>query len=468
MPLQRKASTASASSDPANFGWAHAGAPCPRGRRGFEVRLAWHGPLFFTFLALAALMGCDRVPRASAPLAHDVYVWQRHWSPPVVEAVSSHGPHFQRLVCLAAEISWVDRSPQVARAEIDFEALRRLPRRAGLALRIGPFPGPFTTNDDVALFLASIARGLLDDARRQGLEPAELQIDFDCAEAKLDGYRAWVQTLRAAVSPTPTILTALPAWLNERDFAPLVRSADGFVLQVHSLEPPRDANRPFRLCDPVLARRAVEQASRAGVPFRVALPTYGYLAAFAPNGNFLGLSAEGPVPAWPPATRLIEVRSDPAELAHLVAGWNGSRPSLCTGVIWYRLPVAGDRLNLPWPTLASVMAGRLPRVRLVARATETRPGLVEIQLINDGDATQANPAAVRMRSPRAATALCDGVGGFQAERPDPETILFTSSTCRLPPGARVTIGWVRTDTTADRSRAAGAGAPPPFQLELLP
>jgi len=65
------------------------------------------------------------------------------------------------------------------------------------------------------------------------------------------------------------------------------------VLQVHSLERPKDINTRFELCDSKAARRAVDLAGKVGVPFRVALPTYGYLIAFDSEGKYLGLSGRG-------------------------------------------------------------------------------------------------------------------------------------------------------------------------------
>jgi hypothetical protein len=393
-------------------------------------------------LALVAPGGCERPPRASVPLAHEAYVWQRQWSTNVGQAIARHGPAFRRIVVLAAEVAWRDSVPRLTRIELDHAALRSAPCPVALALRIGPFPGPFRSDDSVTRLLGTVATDLIQDARRHGLEPAEFQLDFDCVERQLEGYRIWVEHVRRSVDPTPLVLTALPAWLDQRAFASLVRAADGFVLQVHSLARPRHPDEPFQLCDPRLARTAVERAAKVGVPFRVALPTYGYLLAFQTNGLFLGASAEGPVPAWPPGARLRELRADPAGLAPLVAGWTVDRPASLAGVIWYRLPVEGDRLNWRWPTLAAVMAGLVPTPRLIAYQTRPQPGLVEIALENAGDADRTGPAAVRLEAVEGRVVASDGIAGFRRDRLD-GGILFTNPSCRLPAGQRITIGWVR-------------------------
>jgi hypothetical protein len=285
---------------------------------------------------------------------------------------------------LNAEVTWKNRQPQVVRMPLDYSILTKTPCPIGLALRIGAYPGPFSTNDTTSEFLAGLAGSLIAEARTNGLVPRELQIDFDCADSKLEGYRAWVEVLQQKVAPLPVSITALPSWLQQATFKQLAASAGGYVLQVHSLQRPRGPDVPFTLCDPAAARRAVERAAQCGIPFRVALPTYGYLTAFDADGRFLGLSAEGPGKTWPAGVQVREVHANPLELARLLQFWNTNRPATMQGVIWYRLPVSGDTLNWRWPTLGTIVAGRSPAERFRVESRRVEPGLVEISLVNDG------------------------------------------------------------------------------------
>lgn len=297
-----------------------------------------------------------RAPHVSGPLRQEVYVWQRAWTQPVRDAVIQRATNFAHLVALRAEISWTtNRQPQLARANVDYATLSKLRQPIGLALRIGPYAGPFT-NDNIATYITDTAARIVTEARTNGVTAGELQIDFDCAEAKLDGYRVWVEAIQRRVAPTPVTITALPSWLNARAFKRLAAIATNYVLQVHSVERPRNISAPFTLCDPVLADRAVESAGRLGVPFRVALPTYGYTLAFATDGKFLGLSAEGPRPNWPTNAQLREVTSDAVALGSLVRQWTASHPVAMQGVIWYRLPVVTDKRNWNWETFQQVIA----------------------------------------------------------------------------------------------------------------
>ena len=385
------------------------------------------------------------VPRASGALPNDAYIWQRSWTEPLNESIHTHGSNFAELVVLAAEVSWKNHSPQVARVPLQVAAFQQSSPRLGLALRIGSYPGPFREDDAQARFLAELAAGVVAEAVTNHLALAELQIDFDCAESKLDGYATWLRAIRQAVDPVPVTITALPSWLKRPAFKDLVQSMNHYVLQVHSLERPRGVNDSFELCNPAKAREAVERAARLGTPFQVALPTYGYLVAFNPAGRFLGLSAEGPAPNWPAETRLREVRSHPERMAELVRAWSVDHPRALTGIIWYRLPVAGERLNWSWPTLASVMSGTVPQAALRAEVRRHGSPLLEIDAVNSGTADDLMPQQVTLSWQEGEFVAGDGLQGFELAEASARNVRFQlrNSQARLQPGERRPIGWVR-------------------------
>lgn len=426
----------------------------PRAAPGRRRRVS-PGPvparLGFAWMALVlGLTGCE--PPSAAPTArpwpHEAYVWQRTWTSNVTAALSTRGPEFERLVVLGAEIAWREGQPRTVKVPLDPSALRATGRPIGVALRVGPFSGPFGTNDDTARLIRATAHELLATLQAAQINPAEFQVDFDCAESRLAGYRVWLDALRQDVRPVPLTFTALPSWLDRPAFTDLVRAADGYVLQVHSVERPRRPDDPFQLCDPAKTRRWVAVAGRLGRPFRVALPTYGYLVAFGLDGKFLGASAEGLPPERPPGTTLRELSADPVALAGLVEGWRRQPPAHLEGVIWYRLPVDGDRLNWRWPTLTNVMAGRVPQARLTAVSRQPQPGLTEIDLRNEGTADRTGPVAVRVRWQDDRRVAHDAIRGFTALMSGADEMLFTNSICRLPAGDTVTIGWLRLERGA--------------------
>jgi hypothetical protein len=406
-----------------------------------------------------ALAGKHRGPRASGAIRQQAYVWQRDWNSNVVQAVDARGPRFDRLVVLAAEIRWRKGEPDVTRVALPWEALAKGGRPVGVAVRVGAYSGPFSTSDDAANLLRDVVRDVRRETRSRGVEVAEIQIDFDCAERLLDGYRVWVEALGREVRPVPLVITTLPSWLKQPTFAPLVRATDGFVLQVHSLVRPSGPDDAVALCDPQLARRAVETASRVGVPFRVALPTYGYLLTFDANGRFVGASSEGPPASAPAGATYRTLTADPTSMADLVAAWVSDRPAGMVGILWYRMPVWGDQWNWRWDTLEAVMLGRVPRASVTARWVERGRGLYDLEVANEGSADRAGPFAVRVHPGNGSVQGCDAVRGFRVENHPDGELLFTNASCRLRSGDRAIIGWMRIEASSSVES---------FHLEIFP
>jgi hypothetical protein len=352
---------------------------------------------------------------------------------------------------LAAEIDVRGREPKIIRPNVGFAALKSSGRPIALAIRVDPFAGPFREHDRVAEAIVKLARDEVARARSHDLKIDELQIDFDCAEAKLDGYRVWLKTFREAVQPLPVVPTVLPSWLGRAEFSKLARESGRYVLQVHCVAPPRQIAYTERLTDPARAAEWIEQAGRLGVPFRVALPTYTYLVAFDAEGKVRGVSAEGPSAQWPADARVVRWEADPAELAQLIARWTRSRPVAMTGVVWYRLPVASDVLNWRWPTLAAVMQGRAPVSRLRVTASDAQPS--EIALSNEGERDEPLPESIEVRWDGTRLVAADALAGYRIERAADEAGLIFIRTAevelsRLPPGARRSIGWIRCEDSS--------------------
>ncbi|MFM7809947.1 MAG: DUF3142 domain-containing protein, partial [Planctomycetota bacterium] len=236
-------------------------------------------------------------------MSQSVYVWQRAWNAEVREAVSRRASLFAGVVALDTEIGWKDGRSEHVEVAWDAESLRAAGVPVGLALRVGPC-GKATMRDPATVaMLVEHAGRVVGMARQRGIEPAELQVDFDCATSRLDDYAAWIRAIASAVKPLPVTITVLPTWMGSSSFGPLVRASAGFVLQVHSVDKARMEDERPSLCDDIQARRWIEDAARFGVPFQVALPSYGYLAVLDERGALSGLVAESPVELQADAAR---------------------------------------------------------------------------------------------------------------------------------------------------------------------
>lgn len=418
-------------------------------------------PLLVVCLAVFAMVIRGLIspaPASKTPLTQEAYVWQRTHTAAVRSAVAQHAEQFTRLTFLAAEVSWPAQnpasSPVTVRVNLDLPPADACPA-LGLALRIHAYRGSFAAGSPAVKHLTALAREVITDTKARGYRVTELQVDFDAAESQLDSYATLLAGLRQTIAPVPVAFTALPAWLDHpAAFARLSRSAGGFVLQVHSLTLPASPSALHPLCEPGDALRAIRRAAKAGagVPFRVALPTYGYDIGFDSRGRYLGIAADGSARVWPAGAIVRNVRSDPAAMAGLVSGLQRQHPAALTGLIWYRLPVAGERLNWPWPALAAVMQGRTPAAQIAVEAVSTPadPALVHISLRNlgDDDAFTSPVATINWSGTRRVAA--DTLAGFSFSAESSNRMMISAPAgFRLPPGATQTIGWLRFDRPPD-------------------
>ncbi len=384
-------------------------------------------------------MKADRIPRGAGVLLSECYVWQRSWDGAVKDAVRTVPEAVRGLAPLCSEIAWRGENATVAWPDVDLEALGSSGRPVSAVLRVGPR----VPTEQATVEVCKVAVEVLGKLRAGKVEPVELQIDFDCAESQLAGYRALLARLRRAVAPLPVRPTVLPSWLSRREFLKLARECGAYVLQVHATAVPRIDGAETTLCDTEDARRWVEQAGKLGVPFRVALPTYTYRVAFAQGGKLLGIEAEGEPRAWPEGTVMRAFRPDAAKLAALIGDWNRDRPGCLTGLLWYRLPVATDSQNWRWPTLSAVMQGREPSRGVRVEKSGVSP--TDLVVFNHGEAEMALPDRIVVKASTAVDGA-DGVGGYRSEASENSVVYFRDESlapARIPPGARHSIGWLR-------------------------
>lgn len=403
-------------------------------------------------LLLAAIClaggGCgrDQTRIPHGPLLHEAYIWQRSYTSGLKQAITLHGTNFSRLVVLSADVSWIEDAPRSARAGIDYPSLRKAGVPVGIALRIGSCSPRVMEAASTYTYLERVAAELIREARASSVNPVELQLDFDCAESRLESYRKLVGVLRKRIAPTPLVITALPSWLDRSAFARLAKATDGYVLQVHSLERPKTIEDPMSLCDPDLARRAVAKTSKLGVPFRVALPTYSYLIAFDAKGRFKGLAAENARRNVSDGARVVELKSDPMAMAGLVAGWRSNSPPDMLGVIWYRFPSPDDTLNWRWPTLGAIVQDGFPRISFRAESRRVEPELREVILVNDGEIDISSRLLLKASWDGARLVAADALRGFEIIERSPGGVTFRSRAALACEAGQMRVaGWLRLD-----------------------
>ena len=136
----------------------------------------------------------------------------------------------------------------------------------------------------------------------------------------------------------------------------------------------------------------------------------------------------------------LELLANPQQVAGLAADLRAEPPKHLAGLIWFRLPLAGDRRVWSLTTLGAVARGDKLDSRL-ALTLEEKDGLYDIRLVNRGNLDSPWPQRVTL-----AVGACDGLdalAGYSLQQ-TPGLLTFTRiQEGRLAAGAQRAIGWAR-------------------------
>ncbi|MBT2338608.1 MULTISPECIES: DUF3142 domain-containing protein [Pseudomonas] len=381
--------------------------------------------IFRLSLAFAALLlsGCEQPP--AQPLDQQLYIWQRQWTPAHASALQQSRGDFSSLRVLALQAfpgaGW-------SRAHIDPALLKADGRPLIAVIRLD---GQLKTldQDDV---IAQVQQ-LLSDWQAQGLSPVGVEIDHDAGNARLPAYGEFLGRLRHSLPASLRLsITALPAWLDSPALPGLLEVVDSSVLQVHAVSDPRQG-----LFDPNQARRWAERWSVVTPhPFYLALPAYG-VALLTQESGVPVVESEVPIDRGGERRELL---ADPQQVAGLAADLRAEPPKHLAGLIWFRLPLAGDRRAWSLTTLGAVTRGDRLDSRLAVHLEE-KGGVYDIYLVNPGNLDSPWPQRLTL-----AVGGCDGVdalAGYTLQQ-TPGLLTFTRiQEGRLAAGTQRAIGWAR-------------------------
>jgi len=401
-------------------------------------------------------------PASPAPraLPHAFYLWQYDWTPAVGAAVAAAMPlNPDGLYVVAGELGGgTAPQPDWSALKDTLSAAAPRPGADGTARPCGA-PGrnsvvaviPVIRVHGAAARQIETAPAVLADQLRDrclelrtaisaaGLELREVQLDLDCPERLLADYAGFLRLLKPRLGGLRLAVTALPCHLANAAFAAVARVADGYTLQVHGVQSPKSVADAVAIMDPVIARRAIADAERLGVPYRLALPTYAYRFVFGADGGCRGLLQPfSPLPD-PQQCTVRTVAADPAAVSAVYRA--ACRARACQGIVWFRLPVKGDDACWELAAIAALRAGRRVACGLRADWHAAGDGTVELRLANHA-VLDAGSAALALRwSSR------QGDYGLVAAEPAATTlpgVLPEKLFVRVPPpGETVTVAWFR-------------------------
>ncbi|NVJ23775.1 DUF3142 domain-containing protein [Myxococcus sp. AM011] len=347
-------------------------------------------------VGLCLLFGCTRAP--TPPLGHEVYVWQRDWSPELGHALTRLPSELSALRVLARERSGTTRAPVTI--AVDVPALAKTGREVVAVLRVdGTAPLDGVSLQEVA----TLAR----DWRSRGVTVRGVEVDHDCATASLPAYADWLARERSGLGDLELSITALPTWATSPVLERLTSIPDDVVVQVHAVRAPT-------LFTPEEARGFIDAWAKATPhSFRVALPTY---RARLKDGTLL--------------------TSEPHEVSRLLASLREQPVKGVKGFVWFRLGHAGDAESWSLSTLSTVVRGEPLTPRLEHRLVDAGRGTLDIVLANTGHVDTQAPARLTLSGN---LEVLDGVGGYAPNG----TSLVARTPPRLRAGERRVIGFVR-------------------------
>ena len=360
---------------------------------------------------------CDST--SQAPLHHQVYIWQRTWTPQVGQAMNAISQHVSGWHVLVAESDapgrWSMFTPTFSASDKAMTAVVRIDGSRLLA-----DPG----------WLAARVKDWLDsqpDGRWSGLE-----IDYDCPTRQLPVYARFLESIRDVLPSGITLsVTALPAWIGEPSLHELLGRTDRSVLQVHSVLDPHRG-----LFDPRLAAQWIAAYSKVSpTPFEVALPDYGSRVAWDERGRLVDIASEGPEARLPDS---VELSVDPRQLAEFVAQLGQSHPGNLAGFVWFRLPLESDRRSWSLQTLARVIQGQPLNPELALSIERDGQGAYHIALNNTGTVDTELPQNIHVDRKCLAA---DGSGLYAVDHEGGGLIFERRQARKLRVGQQAPIGW---------------------------
>lgn len=381
--------------------------------------------LLFASFAFVLLSGASVSRRA---LPQDAYIWQRKWTPALRVALTKSSDLVRAWRVLAA---YSDDGGRLQAVAVDWKALKNSGRPVIAVVRIN---GQLARYNDDQL-LSDLDR-LLSRWRQMGAPIAGLEIDHDCGVARLAAYAQFLARVRASLDPKiPLSITALPAWLSSPALDAVFTPASEVVLQVHMVQNPRAG-----LFDADQARRWIEDIShRTDKPFRVALPAYGVRVTRREDGSMLAVESEEPLLAGGYSSSELVV--SPEKVSGLLRDLERDPHATLAGIVWFRLPVAGDVRAWSPETWRAVVMGKPLRPRVEAIVEKSAiPGMNNIVLINNGAVDGGLPPRIDLP---ASCTIADGINGYTLAHSQSGLSIERQQDGLLPGHQRRLIGWMR-------------------------
>ena len=383
-------------------------------------------------LIFLSLLACQKIPITT--FEHDAYIWQRKWTPALLDAMHQSSPYIKKWRILVAEIT---PSGKMQTFPINLLALALAKKNIVLVIRInGQLTSwnPKQTIHDIAALIKTLA---LIKPQIKGIE-----IDHDCATSKLQGYISFLKNIRALdeINHKALSITVLPSWLKSPFLTPLLSLTDEAVLQVHSVSDPKKGLINTQNVKKWL--RAFDQISP--VPFSVALPTYSSVIAWNQKGKIIGIESE--VRRSFSRKNSKTIIADPELIFELITDLKKIHYQHLKGISWFRLPTKNDRRAWSVTTWISLLKGKktpsqLEGIIINGYSNKT----YDIHVVNTGDIDTILPQTVIVSSTTDHCYAADALKHYQYHQKKGTIVFQRTEQAILKIHQRHIIGWVHCD-----------------------
>jgi hypothetical protein len=372
-------------------------------------------------------VGAPNPVAAHSGFPQGAYIWQRIWTAEHRRVLANSHELFVELRVLAAQ---QQPGEGWSEAHVDLDALRIDGRKVRPVIRLDGRLPTLDVND-----IAKRSAQVIADWRAAGVSVDGIEIDFDCPSSRLDEYAQLLAALKAKLPSDATLsITALPAWIDAAALPAVLAQVDEAVLQVHAVTDPAQG-----LFD---AKQAAQWIAKFGAltkkPFRIALPAYGSALLLNSDGTTAGVESEASIAQ---AGERRELNADPRAVAQLLRDLEHAHPANLSGVLWFRLPLPGDRRAWPLATLGAVIDARPLRPKLVADVHANGNGAFDLQVSNRGTLETALPTQLEIDSPGCGDA--DALPGYRIEHAGFSLRFVRETDATLPASQTRALGWVR-------------------------
>jgi hypothetical protein len=380
--------------------------------------------------------GSQGTAQPSRAFAHEMYVWQRVWTPEVVAAVRGFGSFSAGWRVLAAQTNgrgdWSVFAPDTATLGATAKTLTAVVRIDG--------------SRDVA-DADELTERIAHWYRTHNSGWARIEIDYDCPTSRLREYALLLRRLRRALPDDVALsITALPAWIESPDLRGLLAEVDESVLQVHSVLDPKLG----LLSAPAATRWFERYSGLTPKPFWVALPNYGSRLSWDGDGRLVAVVSEGE--EWANGAEDRELEADPSAVRRVLDSMQAERPRALRGVVWFRMPVRGNRRIWSAAMLEAVINGEPLERKLDWSIERDSAGAFRLVLANSGTEDVSMPRTIRLRHPCRAA---DGLSGYLIEHDGESVVLQRTTTRMLRSGDSVAVGWMRCEPAAEEIEVEG-------------